>query len=1018
MTARVDGEPRIWFNICRTWSGLAKSPTFDSPLGCHFGGRVPPTKFSQTPVGLKPVEWVKYSGGCYVKKILKTLLCLTLLIAPRFVRAEGPSASIQDVSNPILIDGNLSDWVGPPTVLLNDKDHVVGGAGLWKGPESLSAKIWVAYDAKYLYIAADVVSQNPQFNAQRDGEIYNGDCLELYLGTDVSNPDRLSYGLTDLQIGLSPGKKGDKPEMYSFTDKAEVPGGRLATLLTKTGYTLEAAIPLEFLYKINVGPGKTLGFDVGIDDTGAGNTARSIQLAWSKSDKSWQNPSLWGSLKFSGKTVFVNTAPKINATAIQIKEMNPDAGKAKAGQSGILLWGFNKDLGGFDGKTTQGTKITSEGSGSMEVDIEGSTGWNQGLAECDTVPQAAQWDKLKAISFEVFMPAGSMAGVSYAEVFFVTSGTANSFYQSIKFKLQEGWNFVKADVDGTQFAGITKVYFIFNSGGALHGTAYVDNIRGILKGANGNLTGKVVDQAGNPVPGALVAIAKQAVQTDATGSFREALPEDDYKVEVMRDGFEVKKDFVKVLGGKENNWAVTLTGLNYQAKTAVVSADFSKKLRAFSPHYMYGNNIAPWQPVPGFKDEAALKKIRGMFDYIRVPGGGFSNRWQWRTGEVTGKGKAGFEVNWPVMTAFAKSLGPDTEYLMTLNIMTSDVPTQMAWIADARAQGIKVKYVEMGNEPDYEPDMLYQGQNHYWTVIDNYCKHYLEFAKAVRAQFPDIKIMGPTVAQLGNRQRAEGSPWLAGADAPWWDGEFLKRCGPYVDVVSLHTYPYWSNDSEYNLMTKTAVLADYVPKVKKAIAEYCPGRKIEIAVTEWNSGDENAMTAKLANGIFVADFMGQMLTQGVDQANIWDMYTQKPELGGGHGVMDPSYDPTRKFAERPSYWALWLFRKSFGDTLTVSNSSQDMLTAYASTQGAAKYILVVNKSSDSVYQTAVNVGAGKYQLELYSFGPQQYQWSENLYRAVVNAGPVYQKAGKPIQNAFNYKFKPYTITCFKLTPAP
>jgi hypothetical protein len=53
------------------------------------------------------------------------------------------------------------------------------------------------------------------------------------------------------------------------------------------------------------------------------------------------------------------------------------------------------------------------------------------------------------------------------------------------------------------------------------------------------------------------------------------------------------------------------------------------------------------------------------------------------------------------------------------------------------------------------------------------------------------------------------------------DGELLKRCGPYVDMISLHTYPYWSNDSEYNLMLKTNAVAEYMPKLKKAIAEYC-----------------------------------------------------------------------------------------------------------------------------------------------------------------------------------------------------
>jgi hypothetical protein len=368
------------------------------------------------------------------------------------------------------------------------------------------------------------------------------------------------------------------------------------------------------------------------------------------------------------------------------------------------------------------------------------------------------------------------------------------------------------------------------------------------------------------------------------------------------------------------------------------------------------------------------------------------------------------------MVTFIKALGPGAEALMTLNMATGTVQDALDWIADAKARGIKVKYVELGNEPDYEPELMYNGQTNYWTVIDNYCQHYLEFAKAIRAKYPDLKIMGPTTAQLGNRERKEGAPWLAPVTAPWWDEELLKRCGPYVDVVSLHTYPYWSNDSEYNLMLKTNAVSEYMPKLKKIIAQYCPGRKIEVAVTEWNSGDENAMTAKLANGIFTADFMGQMLVSGVNLSNNWDLFTQKPGLGGGHGAMDPD-DSVRPCSERAHYWALSMYRKYFGDTLYAASTNQELLSTYSSTQGTTKYIMVVNKSRDTKYISTVDFGSGTYNLDLYTFGPKQYQWAENLYRAVLNSGPIHQAAKAPVTGTIKYTFQPYTITAFKLTQA-
>ncbi len=958
-----------------------------------------------------------------MKRLYQAVLILTVvLFTGGRALAAGPNAKIMDTAKPIVIDGDLSDYTGAPAIVLDQKSQVVAGKLLWKGPETASAKIFITYDKDNIYIGANINSQNPQFNTQRDAEIYNGDCLELYFGADNSDPARVSYAITDYQIGLSPGKKGDKPQVYSFTDKGEVPGSKIATKTFLGGYTLEAQIPLKFLYKINVGKGKSIGFDIALDDTGAGGSTRALQLTWSESDKSWQNPSVWGSLTFDGATSFVNTAPKMNATSLENKEMNVEAGRLKASKKGVLLWGFNGGaLGGYEGKCSLDTKIASEGNGSLAIDVDGSVGWNQGLAITAEIPEPTKWENYKNISFDLYMPPGSMAGAAFTEIYVVTQSPSANWNQAVKVKIQEGWNFISADVDSTMFkGGPTKFYFVFNSGGPLKGAAYVDNVRALERGLPGKLVGKVTDINGVPIKDALVAIAKKSYPTDATGAFMAEIGADDYKVEVLKDGYEIAKDMVSIVAGKDNPWSIKMTPMKITSVPAVVTANFSQKLRPINMHYMVGENIAAWHEKEWFKG-VGLTRSRGVFDFIRVPGGGYTNIWKWRDGYVVRKDGVSKDwdppLKWDDMANFIKALGPNAEALMSLNMATNTAQEAVAWIADAKARGIKVKYVEMGNEPDYEPELMYQGVKNYWTVIENYCKHYIEFAKAVKAAYPDIKIMGPTVAQLGNRERKEGAPWLAPETALWWDGELLKRCGPYVDMISLHTYPYWSNDSEYNLMLKTNAVAEYMPKLKKAIAEYCPGRNIEVSVTEWNSGDENAMTAKLANGIFTADFMGQMLLSGVSMSNNWDLYTQKPGLGGGHGALDPTGDPTRPYAERAHYWALSMYRKYFGDTLYAASTNQELLSTYSSTQGDTKYVMVINKSRDTKYTSKVEIGAGTYNLELYSFGPQQYQWSENLYRAVVNKAPVKQTAGKPISGSFNYTFQPYTITAFKLTPA-
>ncbi|HJT25320.1 MAG TPA: sugar-binding protein, partial [bacterium] len=279
----------------------------------------------------------------------------------------GPSAEISDTASPIQIDGDLSDWTSQPVIVLDQKTNVVLGQNDWTGPDYGSAKIYITYDQKNFYIAADITSKTPQYNAQNASNIYNGDALELYVGTDLSNPARQSYAPTDVQFVVSPGKNGDGAEVYSMTDKGDIPGAKVATKLTAKGYTLEASIPLSYFYKIDVGPGKSIGFDVSMDDVGAMSKTRTLQLSWSGSDKSWQDPSVWGSLKFTGQTTYVNTAPKQAMPGAVVAEMDPAAGKKNASTLGLLVWGFNGDTGGFTGAVSVGTDITSEGTGALVV---------------------------------------------------------------------------------------------------------------------------------------------------------------------------------------------------------------------------------------------------------------------------------------------------------------------------------------------------------------------------------------------------------------------------------------------------------------------------------------------------------------------------------------------------------------------------------------------------------------------------------------------------------------------------
>lgn len=558
-----------------------------------------------------------------------------LLVGLPLISHAGPAVDVTDTTTPPRIDGDLSDWTIQPVITLDKKENVVVGLNDWTGPDYCSGKIYITYDKTNLYIAADITSKTPQFNSQDGSEIYNGDALEVYLGTDLTDPKRTSYAPTDVQFIISPGKNGDKAQVYSATDKAPIPGAKVATQLSKAGYTLEASIPLKFFYKINVGPSQSIGFDVSIDDVGAISKVRTLQMAWSQQDKSWKDPSQWGTLNFKGDTVYVNKEPKMAMPGAVITDLDPKDGAKGASTAGELLWGFNGDLGGFTGSVTLTTDIISEGSGALLVNADGSTGWNQNLASTTTIPMADKWDTFKAITLDVFFPPKSLSKAGFGELYIVTQSPANNWYE-IKMKMNEGWNHIKQDVDSSQFkGGVTKVYLVFNSGGPIAGQVAIDNIRGLVKGAATILKGRVTQPSGRPISGAIVAIAKKLVKTSATGAFSIDLPADEYTAEVFCPGYEPYRDDVKVVSTAANAWNVTLKPATATVLPAVIDAFFDKaKVRTINPHYIYGNNIAVWYDVKWLTDPDALKKIRAISSYLRVPGGGDGGDfWRWKTGK-------------------------------------------------------------------------------------------------------------------------------------------------------------------------------------------------------------------------------------------------------------------------------------------------------------------------------------------------------------------------------------------------
>jgi hypothetical protein len=152
----------------------------------------------------------------------------------------------------------------------------------------------------------------------------------------------------------------------------------------------------------------------------------------------------------------------------------------------VTLWNFeSKTADGWAGTGKWAEAVTAnddpkfvrEGKYSLRINAEGSSGWNQDIA-VNGGPFPAEFSKLKVITMDVYVPAETIKGTAYAQLFIVISGSANPWYQ-VPQDLKEGWNSLEYKLSTDDVNGdISQVLFVLNSDVALGGPVYIDNVVG------------------------------------------------------------------------------------------------------------------------------------------------------------------------------------------------------------------------------------------------------------------------------------------------------------------------------------------------------------------------------------------------------------------------------------------------------------------------------------------------------------------------------------------------------------
>jgi hypothetical protein len=250
-----------------------------------------PTKAASNlakPAGAKPVVAVKKAAAPAAKPVVKAKAA----VADK-AKAITASNVIQHVSGPIALDKGMAPFAAVPSFFLSNKNPANVVQGTVKNNADLSMDLRVAEDGKNIYVALEVTKGSGPVNKKDIDNIWNGDCVELYLSSksDMVKVDRLKKSDWDYQVVMAPTMATGKPVIRAFG--TDFTGLQVNATPGPKGYVMTALIPLSNLKDNDWKPGKSVKFDAAVAKAGPSG-GREVHLFWHSDIDAYDNPSKWG----------------------------------------------------------------------------------------------------------------------------------------------------------------------------------------------------------------------------------------------------------------------------------------------------------------------------------------------------------------------------------------------------------------------------------------------------------------------------------------------------------------------------------------------------------------------------------------------------------------------------------------------------------------------------------------------------------------------------------------------------
>lgn len=352
-------------------------------------------------------------------------------------------------------------------------------------------------------------------------------------------------------------------------------------------------------------------------------------------------------------------------------------------------------------------------------------------------------------------------------------------------------------------------------------------------------------------------------------------------------------------------------------------------VRQISPYFLGYNNVPIHSPSWDNPDvvKAATQMKPGT---LRYPGGTVANYWDWRSGWFVPRALSSF-LSAPrsiyrlqELQIVVQATGAIPIYV--LNMLTSDLNTQLEMLRTAKRMGLPVQFVELGNEFYLRSPDDYIAK---FPTGADYGKMATTWIQAIRSQFPDVQIAAvggvPVASPSDDPRKANWTndllQHLQGADALTWH--------PYTSLKQGTITPSAPSDIGVQLYN---MVSDRWQQFENGTQSLPANMKLWI--TEFNFVDPSKQVFyKWIDGIFAArmslNFLAEERTELVcyydmvgKTGNEVIFYNQQSQ-GSGNSSLAP-------FALTAAGWSMRLL----GDTLHSMTSAQQISFSSGSVSGS------------------------------------------------------------------------------------